>query len=333
MDDAIKAIGPENYSRVRTNGVYVAIVFIVALAYGAILASLPLEAFKDRDNYLAYATWSGDLLTRYWSTSPLVAFANEPIWLVINDWLASVLSPENTVRAIIFVPATMLAWVVLREQPRHFVWLLLFLFLPQVVKNHVIHLRQGVAIAIFLCGWFTRRPALRYLLLATTPLIHAAFFIVLGLLALTQFGRWIRLSGHLRTSLALGAGVAAVIGLAQAASVLGARQASTYAFTASEISGLGFFFWFSVLVVMCMQGRSFIREHAFELATIVFYLCTYFFIEVSARIFESTLMLVLLAGLHLTHWRRAAFLALVMTYGLVWYILRVDQVWFGFGLE
>ena len=121
-------------------------------------------------------------------------------------------------------------------------------------------------------------------------------------------------------------------GLGLLASFLGARQVETYQFSMGDISGLGFLFWMLVFAVMCLQGRTFMRRHGFEISAIVFYLSTYFLIEVTARIFESMLLPVLLAGLHMTNWRRMTFNSLIIFFGVLTYLLRIGKPWLGFGI-
>lgn len=318
--------------RFSTQGLsYRLLSFSLALIYGGVLASLPLDVFMDRTSYLVYAEASWTILQGYWSLSPLVGLANEPLWLLMNAGLAKVLAPEAAVRITIFVPAVVVAWLVLERDPRQFGWLLLFLAVPQIIKNHIVHLRQGVAISVFLAGWLATRQPLRWLFMAAAAFIHASYFFVLALLVVAGLARTWRLAVDLRTFLFGAAGLGVGVALAWLASLLGARQGAEYAFSAAETSGLGFLFWGMVFAVMCLQGRAFLRRHAFELGTIVFYLATYFFVEVTARIFESTMLIVLFAGLRLTGWRRLAFLSLILTFvGLQW-ATRADQPWLGFG--
>jgi len=311
---------------------YRLVTFIVAIAYGGILASLPLEVFKDRENYLIYAANSWSILNQYWTQSPLVALSNEPIWLLINSFLAILLPPENTLRIIIFVPAFIVAWIVLQQNPRHLVLLLLILLYPPVIKNHIIHLRQGAAIAVFLMGWVTKCKPLRWLLIGITPFIHASFFFVLGLLGLSQLAIKMRLGPDVRTLLFAASGIIISLVIGWLAALLGARQSQQYQFVMADVSGLGFILWASVLIVLCMQGRRYMRSHAFEIGAIIFYLVTYFFIEIAARIFESVLLLVLLAGLQLTGWRRSAFLAIIVISAVLQYVLQLDKPWLGWGV-
>lgn len=312
---------------------YQFLVLTLALIYGGLLASMPLDVFSDRVNYLNYAENSLHILEGYWAISPLTGLVNEPLWLLINAGLAMLFSPEMVLRLIIFVPASLVAWNVLRQDSRQFIWLLLFLLLPQVIDNHIVHLRQGMAVAVFLTGWFTASRSLRWLMLVATSFIHAAFFFILTLLVLAGIARRLRLAADLRTLLFIGFGLGVGGVLGWLASFLSARQANEYAFSITGVSGLGFIFWGMVLGVMCLQGQAFMRRHAFELGVIAFYLTTYFLIEVTGRIFESALLLVLLAGLRLTDWRRVAFLALIISYGVLQYAFKINEPWIGLAAQ
>jgi hypothetical protein len=114
------------------------------------------------------------------------------------------------------------------------------------------------------------------------------------------------------------------------AELLGARQVEYYGLLENNVSGLGFVFWATMLFLMVAQGRAFLREHVFEFGLICFYLSAYFFMEVAGRVFESGLLLVLLACLGMTRWRRGAFLAGLVFYAALQWILRYGQPLAGF---
>ena len=310
---------------------YQLLVVFIAFGYGGMLSALPLEVFSDRVNYLNYAANSWDILVRYWSTGLSVGLFNEPLWLLLNSVLAQVFSPETVLRLIIFGSAALVAWQVLRQDSRYFFILLVFLLLPQVVGYHITGLRQGVAIALFLTGWYVQKRSWRWLLIGMTPFVHASFFFVILLLALTGIARQLKLATDLRTLLFVSAGLGTSVMLGPFVAMVGARQAEVYSFSTANVSGLGFLFWTAIFFIMCLQGRTFIRQYAFEYGAVVFYLSTYFLIEVTGRIFESTLLLVLMAGLHLSGWRRQLFIAMIIGYGALQYLLRVREPWLGFG--
>ena len=294
-------------------------VIVIALVYASALAGLPLMNFMDRLNYLTYARASLQILRSYAERGWNVVLANEPLWLVVNILLGRVISPENVLRTIIFVPAFVVSYLALRSNPRNMIWVILFLVVPQVLKNHITHLRQGLAIAVFLAGWFSRRRFPRLAFFAMTPFIHAGFFFTLGLLALTHVMRRLRLAADLRLIAFVSLGILTGVGLPWLAPYVGARQFQQYAFAPDDISGLAFLFWGGILALMLLQPRKYLREHAFEIGAILFYLALYPFAEISARVFENTTLLVMLAGLGLREPNRSLFLTCILAYAaLTW---------------
>lgn len=293
---------------------------IFASIYATTLAGLPLMGFMDRVYYLTYARESSQILQNYIKQGWLVLLLNEPLWLLINISLKQLLSPEGVLRVIIFLPAFFVSFIIFRLNFKNAFWIILFLLIPQVLKNHITHLRQGFAIALFLIGWFSHCRTFRFICFSITPFIHSSFFFVLGLMALTSALKYLRLSVDLRF-LAFGiAGILVGLGLRWIALYeVGIRQFRTYTFTPGDISGLGFLFWSGILVLMLLQPRRYLRDHAFELGAIVLYLTLYPLVEISARVFESTLLLVLLAGLQMGEPNRHLFLACITIYGaLTW---------------
>lgn len=310
---------------------YQIFVLLIAVVYGGFLTILPLDLFTDRENYLNYAENSFMIFERHQDNGLIPLLANEPLWLLINACLANWLPPSLVLRCIIFISATLVAWLVLIHHPKHFVWLLILLFFPAVLKNHIIHLRQGLAIAVFLIGWFSKKPFVRLTIIATTPFIHASFLFILGILILSRSMTYFRFGPDLRTiivaSLSLGMGLV----FARLATLVGARQSEYNDFSLTNVSGLGFLFWLIILFVWLLQGRNFLRKYAFESGIIILYLGTYWLINVTARIFESGLLLILLASLNLTGWRRQAFLTFFMALLIMQWFVRLGEPVFGFG--
>jgi hypothetical protein len=324
-----------NFTRIKfpLNSVYHFLIVFIALGYGYVLTLFPLEAFKDRANYLVYADQSFIIFLRYWSKGLLTWLANEPVWLLLNISINLAFETETTLRIIVGAPASIVAYFVLRVGPKNFYWLLLFLLLPQILKNHIIHLRQGVAVSFFLIGWFSHRRSVRWLFFFLTPFIHASFFFVLFLLLLSIFFKKLRFSAGLRNIFFVINGIIISISLAGVASFFGARQAVESNFEPADVSGLGFVFWFIVLFLFIAQGRNFLRQNSFAIGTLFFYLSTYFFIDVTARIFESALIILLLACLQMTGWRRQMFGLMIVSYCILSYALRLSKPWLGFGFS
>src|SRR5690606_17982655 len=122
--------------------------------------------------------------------------------------------------------------------PRHAFWMVLFLLIPQVVKNHIIHLRQGVAIAVFMLGVSAKPNWLRLGLMSASAFVHSSFFFVLAILAVVRITHEIVSSKELRTLGFLAGAATASMAMGLVASISGARQAELYSDAGTDISGL-----------------------------------------------------------------------------------------------
>lgn len=313
-------------------GRYQSYVFLcMAVTYGFVLSRLPDVQFRDFSNYLIYADSSSLIILRNAQVGVLSILSNEPLWLILNAGLGLFLDPEKVVRTFIFIGASSVAWLVLRHYPKHFVWLILFLLLPSIIKNFLIHLRQGFAISVFLWGWFSTSRFRRWLLFGLTPFIHASFFIILALIALNWTLRFMRTASDAKIIAFGSAGVAVSLSLGAIAEIMGARQATEYTFDGGDGSGLAFLLWAMLLGAMLSAKKPWLREHTFEIGLVAFYLITYWHTEVAARIFESGLILVLVSVLTLHGWSKRMFLAVALGAGALDWALRVGQPALGFG--
>ena len=75
------------------------VLFTISLVYAYWLSDLPGHLFKDRDNYLIYATNAGDRLSYLWSEKTLLFY--EPIFLIVNNILLVFNNPELTIKIIV----------------------------------------------------------------------------------------------------------------------------------------------------------------------------------------------------------------------------------------
>lgn len=232
------------------------VAFATALGYAAILANLPLMAFMDRTNYLNYAAYAAEVLGRYYERGIIALLANEPVWLLVNIALRSLLSPEGVVQTLIFLSAFTFSYVFLRADPKNIFWLVLSLLLPQVLTNYITHLRQGLAISVFLLGYVSQRRTLRGICFMAAPFIHAAFFFILLLMLFERVSRKLRFAIDVRFLLVLVLGISLGIGTLYIAAWIGARQGYEYSPGTQMETGLGFVFWSSMLIIDDSAGET-----------------------------------------------------------------------------
>ncbi|MGI2100258.1 EpsG family protein [Shewanella oncorhynchi] len=312
---------------------YKLFISLLAFLYSlALVFIIPIDAVMDRANYLIYASDSELIFARYFFSGFLSILTNEPVWLILNVFLNIFFTAENVVFIVIFFSSFVSSYLVLKSNPKYFLFLLFILFVPQIVSKYIVHLRQGLAISFFLIGWSLTNTKWRFLYFFITPFIHSSFFFVLFLYFFTEISFKLKLARDIRGVLVVFLGLSLGLGLGYVANLVGARQANEYNFSSTNISGLGFIFWFGVFSLYWFQGRGFVRKHAFSISALIFYLSTYFLIEVTGRIFESMIIFVLLASLDLTAWRRKAFIFALFLYVVLTWLPKINQPWLGWGV-
>ena len=312
------------------------LIFVTAILYAYLLITLiPIDAVKDRGNYLNYASWPETLIIQRLEGGVLALIFNEPIFLLINFVLSFLFDEENVVRTIIFFGSFTTSYLVLRYNYRYFLLLLFFLLIPQVLKNYVIHLRQGLAMSFFLIGYLStsKNKFKNSFFILLSPLIHSSFFVLVFLIYLNKFLEKFRFDVTLKILVIALFGIISSFIMETVGQLSGARQAAQYEFTSADISGLAFLFWVLVFVIYTLQGKHFLKKNLLSIAILIFYLTTYFFIPVTARIFESGIVLVLLSSLSLTDWRKYSFIGLILFYTTYSVFLRIGSPYFGWGVS
>lgn len=313
--------------KVRSRSQVKAVVIVVfALIYASILTNLPLLDFHDRENYLQYASHSDVILARFQKRGIFSLVFNEPIWLLINIILKYFLVPEQVLRVIIFAGAFLTSFAFLRLSSKNILIMIFLLLIPQTLKNNISHLRQGLSIGFFMSGmlftgWF------RIVLMGLTPFIHSSFFFVI---ALTQVDKiiqfFVNVSIRIKTLIIVCASIILSLNLGRITALVGDRRATEYDFaTSSSTSGLGWFFWLCILILMLSSGKIWLKRYSLSIYFVVFYLATYPFIEVTARIFESSMLLVFFACINLKKWRKYMFICAIVIYGLIQWYLRLNS--------
>jgi len=295
-----------------------------SLTFGYVLQSLPLLHFLDRQNYLNYAENSVDIWSRYAADGFLTLFANEPLWLLANISIAHFFEPDIVLRIIIFFGAYWFSYSLIRVSPKNSIWLMLFLLAPQILKNHITHLRQGLAMALFFSGYFLGTSRKRWLLMAASPFVHASFFFILPIIILPRLLKRLNFAIDVRITVVGVFAVVATVSLGLLAAFFSARQAGYGNFGNLSVSGLGLVFWVGVAGLFLSEGRKYIEANQEALSVLFFYFISYFIINVSARIFESSLPIVLFSGLLLTAWRRWVFICAFLLYSIMQWILRLS---------
>lgn len=297
--------------------------FVFSLMLSLYLSSLPVDAFYDRDNYLRYMELSSVILENYfYYRGVFYLIFNEPVWLVVNIFFGSLFSDvELSLRALIFTSSFITFLFVTIKESKYLFFIFLIILLPQVLKNNIVHLRQGVALSFFIIGWYISKPSLKLAFMSFAALIHLSFLFLLFIYLIFIYSPRIGLSRNVVLCVCMFVFVFVSFFSLEMAVYLGSRQGERYSDVASSVSGFAFLFWSFVFSLYLMQGRLFIRNNFFSLLVILFYLSAYFFLPVSGRIFESAILFVLVSGLNLTSYRKLAFIgAFLIYFSMQWWV-------------
>ncbi|TDA95747.1 hypothetical protein [Halomonas marinisediminis] len=296
---------------------------LVSLAFALFAISFEALEITDRSRYVVHIAAADVIVFRYLPEGVLTYLVNEPLWKLLNYALNLAFdNPLDAIKCYVFVASFVSAYIVLSHDSRYFLLLLAFILLPQFLKNYIAHLRQGVAISVFLIGWLGFTGRWRIFIIMLTPFIHSSFFFLLVILGIQKALSYISITIAPRMilyAIIIGAMSLASLVLAEA---LGARQTS-YEYFGADISGKGFVFWLAIFSLFASQGGAFIQKHLLAMSVLLFYLVSYTFLPVAARIFESGIILVLLASLSLSPGRFLLFLPAFFLFFFMQWLPRI----------
>lgn len=303
------------------------LIILLSLFYSIFLVFyFPVDAsITDRLNYLIYTDNSSNLIGMYYNQGILSSLFNEPLWLILNIVLSSMLSSENVIRIIIFFSSFSICYYCLINNKKEWLFVFMIIFLPQIIKNNIIHLRQGLAISIFVIGYYSKNRSVRNILISISPLIHVSLFIVIAIYLLSIISNKLKYSSGIKTIVIVSISIAFSLSISVVSLYLGARQADEYSFSDINVSGGGFLFWLVILVLFVSQGKKYFKIYTFEILSVCFYLSSYFLSTITARIFENSICLVLMACCHLTSYRKYIFIFIFCGYFIANYIIRINM--------
>lgn len=311
---------------------------IIATVYAFFLTSLPIDAFLDRINYFIYAR-SSYFIQSFYINSYISYLSNEPLWLSMNVQLYRIFDEETIVRAFIFLPAFVTAFLISSKGRLNLLFLFLLLAVPGVIQNYIVHIRQGVALSVFLLGYFSQQREIRYSLILLSPFIHSAFFAISAIFFVQEiFQKFDRVNFWKRAAalIAAGAGLLLFLELFVSSATLqmltqSFRQLDEYRNINSEISGAGFVLWMMILLLLVSDGLNFVEENLFSIMSLLFYLSIYFVVPFAGRIIECVIVPIFFAGMMLSKWKKWAFVGLIFVQTATFYVLNAGSNWFGWG--
>ncbi|WP_170007319.1 EpsG family protein [Bacillus fonticola] len=286
--------------------------FLVIITISFYLSLREIPTVIDDYNYLNYVS-NGGLILFSNITNFSFYIVSEPLWLFINYLLGLLFEPVLAVRVIIFVSVFITLFALGKMTQYSLISVFFFVIIDQLVKNNIVHLRQGLALSVFLLG-LSLKGKWRHILLLS-PFIHVSFWfsIIFYIYELSLK----KLSINFKMLFFSLFSIIVALSLPFIADFLGDRRATSYSFSTPEDASGAAFIWWSLFLVVYLVGVGKNRISKLSIYGLIFYLITYFSLDFSARIFENFLALILVSTINSNSLWRYILLSLLFFYALL----------------
>lgn len=269
------------------------IIFVIGLIYAAVLVSLPNDLFKDRGSYLEHAIHGLVVVQDQLGNGLKSFFFNEPVWFLYAFVVGSTFGAEFFVASTVFINSFILfvslSLLVSRYRPG---WISIIIALilvasPELLKNQLVHLRQGFALSIYLMWLVLSSKNVSIKASIFCSLVHSSFFFLSVFVLFFKLYR--RCAPDLSAGVFILASIPALVGLFGTvdifAEAVGARQAGKESI--HEISGFGALFWLAYLFILTLRMDRLNEIVIFSALGIVVYLVGYLVFPEISRVFKN----------------------------------------------
>lgn len=274
----------------RTNYLFLSLSFLISLFFSYIYN----KSFIDYGNYFNFAEHSSSIIGEYRSYNIIRFITNEPLWLYIVFLLNFLFDSESTLKILVCFISFLTIYNLSKIDKIDIFSLIIILISPLLVKNFLVHIRQGFAISIFIFALNINNKYIKYFLIFLIPFIHSSFFILYFIIAVCYFGKIFNINIILNTAIVSLISILLAYNIALISNYLDARQSEYYDFSSLEMSGFAFIYWTSFLFIILLlnKKKTFIAYCATGI--ISFYISSYWFTNITSRVFESGLILILI---------------------------------------
>lgn len=266
---------------------------LIAVIYGLILASLPNDWFRDRDNYIIYAKNLDVVFDRY---DYLSFFFNEPLFILYNKLLSNFASPEIIPKLGVFFISSTIVYFILKYSKNWLaavIGLFLLFFVSYTFHLQLVAIRQGVATALLL--WvvhFYGNKNIFYVFCFLLSFFHISFIVISFLLLFDLLLEKLIKDLKIRMLLFLFVIFCSSLILLNVASFLGVRQASSDHLTTNNFGHGGFLLFLFVGFFFWLRGLNNVYRNVFgkiSFLGVLVYLGFYYTIPISGRIIGTFL--------------------------------------------
>lgn len=291
-----------------------------------LLLGYEAHQIKDRANYYLFA----DKIFAWWEDAGHINWRNffleEPLFVVINLTLRYLgAGPDLTLRIIMYFSVWTACFIIIKRAKIHPLFVLLIFTFPWLLVNYFMTLRQGLATAFMLFGYYySSSKSKKYALTFTAGLIHYSYFVVISIFIIDEIFKWLRVDRYLYLTLASISSVILFFVIILAASQLGfLGESSGYQQKIGLNVGFGFIFWFLILFLFSLQGRLFFQNNSVVMLSLIFYIVSTIFFPPMSRILQNFMVLILVAGGSLTGQSKIIFWTLIFLHSLYFVLISI----------
>jgi hypothetical protein len=228
-------------------------------------------------------------------------FSEIVYWCIIFFLSLFNLSPSIIFKILIFICVTIALYTLIIKKGVPKLWSIIAILTPLVLVNYVMTLKQGVAISVFLIGYYYSSGWKSIFLLSITPLIHFSFLIILPILWLSKTKFILKLPNILNVIFMLAFSYIVGASILKITTLLGLNNlAIQYSEFVEVRFGFGIIFWSGILLLFFMEGHRFTNKNIFPILVIVFYLGSIFIFSPFSRIIQNISLITFIEGFELT---------------------------------
>ncbi len=152
---------------------------IVVIGVTSFIAFRDVGPAPDDENYVEYGVRAEESIEQISVSEPVFFLLSEPGYKVLNYFISKTVGEYWYFPVFIFISFSLLSISIYRISDRPLLSLFVFLLFMPIIKNWYIHLRQGLALSVFLFA-LSLSSRKRYLLFIFSSLIHTSFFVSIG---------------------------------------------------------------------------------------------------------------------------------------------------------
>lgn len=301
---------------------YFLFALVLGFFYINFLSLLPNDLFRDRDNYLIYASSAEDVIATY---PGILLFFNEPAFLYFNFFLSKIFPYEFIPNLFVYIITTIYFYFIATKSKSSITFVLglvLSLLIPYMLQNEIVALRQGVATSIFMVAFFLFKDNKKIVItLLFCSLFHSIFFIFLFFYFL-NFILLERMTINkkiiINTLWMFGFSLIAII----VAKFFGLRQGDEYS-NSTQIGGSGgafIVFFITTLYLWFWGDRSNKRLYEFSILGTIIFLTAYFLTPIAGRMYNTIIPFVIILLLQKSRLQDIIYLLVLLIIFLVLFL-------------